>query len=83
MGEDYMRFIRTLLTSAGILFLAAGPALATVVQDAPIKVEVETEPTRTVWYTNPTWLIIGGLVALVIIVLAISASRRSDTTVIR
>ena len=78
-----MRFIKTLLTSAGILFFTAGTAMATVMQEEPIRVEVETAPTRTVWYTNPTWLIIGGLVALLIIVLAVSASRKSDTTVIR
>jgi hypothetical protein len=46
---------------------------------------VETAPTRTVWYTNPVWLAIGGIVALLIIVLAIMAGRGrgSDTTVVR
>jgi hypothetical protein len=78
-----MRFIKTLLTSAGMLFMTAGTAMAAV-QDEPIRVEVETEPTTTVWYTDPLWLVIGGLVLLVIIILAVSAGRRGgDTTVVR
>ena len=77
-----MRFIKTLLTSAGMLVATAGMAVA---QDPTLKVEVETAPTRTVWYTSPTWLAIGGIVALLVIVLAIMAARGrgSDTTVIR
>ncbi len=79
-----MRFIKTLLTSAGMLFVTTGTALATVMQEEPIRVEVETAPTRTVWYTDPVWLIVGGVVALLVIVLAIMASRRGgDTTVVR
>lgn len=77
-----MRFIKTLLTSAGMLVATVGMAVA---QDPTLKVEVETAPTRTVWYTSPTWLAIGGIVALLVIVLAIMAARGrgSDTTVIR
>lgn len=80
-----MRFIKTLLTSAGILFVTAGTAAAAVLQDPTLKVEVETAPTRTVWYTSPVWLAIGGIVALLIIVLAIMAARGrgNDTTVVR
>ena len=77
-----MRFIKTLLTSAGMLLVTVGTAVA---QDPTLKIEVETAPTRTVWYTNPVWLAIGGIVALLIIVLAIFAARGrgNDTTVVR
>ena len=81
-----MRYIKTLLTSAGMLLATTGTAMAvTVMQDPTLKVEVETAPTRTVWYTSPVWLAIGGIVALLIIVLAIMASRGrgNDTTVVR
>jgi hypothetical protein len=82
-----MRFIKAMVASAGTVFLTAGMALAgpLAALQEPIKVEVETAPTRTVWYTNPVWLAIGGIVALLIIVLAIMAGRGrgSDTTVVR
>jgi hypothetical protein len=45
---------------------------------------METAPMHTVWYANPMWLAIGGIVALMVIVLAIMAARKgNDTTVIR
>jgi len=66
-----MHFIKALL-----------PAL---LQDPTLKVEVQTRATHTVWYTNPMWLAIGGLAALLIIVLAIVATRgrEGNTTVVR
>lgn len=84
-----MRFFKTVLTSTGVLCATAVTAMATpmaLLQDPPIKVDVHTSETHTVWYTNPVWLAIGGIVALLIIVLAIFAARgRSDsnTTVVR
>ena len=81
-----MRFFKTLLTSAGMMVAVAGTALAAPLAalQEPIKVEIETAPTRTVWYTNPLWLVIGGLVLLLIVVLAVMAGRRGgDTTVVR
>lgn len=81
-----MRFIKTILASAGMLFLTVGTATAAplAMLQEPIKVEVETAPTHTVWYTSPVWLAIGGIVVLLIIVLAVSAGRRGgDTTVVR
>jgi len=83
-----MRFIKTLLTSAGMLVVTATTAMAAplaLLQDPIVKVEVQTPATHTVWYTNPVWLAIGGLVAVLIIVLAVMASRGrgSNTTVVR
>jgi len=76
-----MRSTKALLTSAGMVLTTVGMAVA---QDPVLKVEIETAPTRTVWYTNPMWLAIGGIVALMVIVLAIMAARKGgDTTVIR
>jgi hypothetical protein len=83
-----MRFITTLLTSAGLLLAPASTALAVplaMLQDPTIRVEVGTTATRTVWYTNPMWLAIGGIVILLVIVLAIFAARGREgtTTVVR
>jgi hypothetical protein len=64
--------------------LLLGSALAAQV---PVKVEVSTPATHTVWYTDPMWIGIGAVVVLIIIVLAVMASRKSEgkstTTVIR
>ena len=80
-----MRFITPLVTSAAMLLAPASTAMAAMLQDPPIRVEVETAPTREVWYTSPMWLAIGAIVVLLIIVLAVSAARGRDggTTVVR
>ncbi|HYV96394.1 MAG TPA: hypothetical protein VE967_02940 [Gemmatimonadaceae bacterium] len=58
-----------------------------LLQDAqpPVKVDVHTTESHTVWYTDPMWLAIGGLVLLLVIVLAVMAGRgdRGTTTVVR
>jgi len=77
-----MRFPRMLMGLSTTLLL--GSALAAQV---PVKVEVSTPATHTVWYTDPMWIGIGAVVVLIIIVLAVMASRKSEgkstTTVIR
>jgi hypothetical protein len=83
-----MRFFPTLLTSAGMLVATAATAMAAplaILQDATLKIDVQTSPTHTVWYTSPMWLAIGGIVVLLVIVLAIFATRGRDgtTTVIK
>ena len=83
-----MQIIKTLLTSAGMLLATTATAMAAplaMLQDPTLKVEVQTSATHTVWYTNPVWLAIGGIVALLIIVLAVVATRgrEGNTTVIR
>ena len=65
--------------------IMAGSARVAMAQD-PVKVELTTTESHTIWYTDPMWLAIGGVVFLVIIVLAIMASmngRKTTTTVIR
>ncbi len=80
-----MRFIKTLLTSLSVVLLTSVNATAMALQDPAIKVDVHTDETNSTWYTSPTALVIGGLVVLLIIVLAIMAGRgkRSTTTVVR
>ena len=83
-----MHFIKTLLTSTSMLLATAATAMAVplaMLQDPILKVEVQTSATPTVWYTNPVWLAIGGIFALLIIVLAVVAARGREgtTTVIR
>ena len=65
--------------------LVGGTPFALAGQD-PVKVEVTTSGTTTTWYTDPFWLAISGVAVLIIIVLAIMASRgssKSTRTVIR
>jgi hypothetical protein len=77
-----MRIPRKLMAlSATLLFASAGAALA----QSPVKVEVTTAASHTVWYTDPVWLGLGALVLVLLIVLAIAVSRsgKSTTTVVR
>lgn len=65
----------------------SAPLALTAVQDPPkadIKVDIDTSP-NTVWYTDPVWLAVGAIALLVIIVLAVMASRGGSdrTTVVR
>lgn len=83
-----MRFIRPLLTSAAMLLATTATAMAAplaLLQDPTLKVEVHTTAARTVWYANPMWLAIGGLAAVLILVLAVMAARgrAGNTTVVR
>jgi hypothetical protein len=75
-----MRFPSLLMALGTTLMLGgAGPVLA-----EQLKIEVKTTDARNVWYTDPVWLGLGAVVLLVIIVLAVMASRnKSTTTVIR
>jgi hypothetical protein len=52
---------------------------------SPVRVEVTTTSSHTVWYTDPVWIGIGVAVFLLIVVLLIAASRsgKTTTTVIR
>jgi hypothetical protein len=66
----------------------AAPALLpqNAPQNPPVQVEVKTSESTTTWYTDPVWIVVGGLALLIIIVLAVAAGRgesRSTTTVVR
>jgi len=80
-----MRFPRMLMGLSTTLLLGSAPAA--LAAQVPVKVEVSTPATNTVWYTDPMWIGIGAVVILIIIVLAVMASRKSEgkstTTVIR
>jgi hypothetical protein len=87
-----MRFFKTILTSASMLLASAATAVAApiaLLQDpqAPVRVDVHTTETHTVWYLEPIWIAVGAVVVLLIIVLAVLAGRGRDsgstTTVIR
>ncbi len=75
-----MRITRSLQ----VLGAALVPSLLTA-QD--VKVGITTSNSDTIWYTDPMWLWIGAGVVLLIIVLAVMASRKTSTkrttTVIR
>lgn len=87
-----MRVIKAMLTSIGLTLAATVTAVAAplaMLQDAqaPVKVDVRTSATHTVWYADPVWIAVGIGAVLLIIVLAVLASRGRDsgsnTTVIR
>ena len=77
-----MRFPIMLMASTTILLGSARAALA-----EQVKVEVTTTDSHTVWYADPVWLGLGAVVLLIVIVLAVMASRnregKTTTTVIR
>lgn len=78
-----MRFPRMLLgLGTTVLLASARAALA-----EQVKLEVTTADSHTVWYTDPVWLGLGAVVLLIVIVLAVMASRnregKTTTTVIR
>ena len=79
-----MRYLKTILSSLGLLLVSSATAMAMMVQDPPIKVDVSTSEGSTTWYTSPQWLAIIGLAVLLIIVASMAArTRKTTTTVIR
>ena len=79
-----MRFPSKLMALGSTLLL--GSARATLSAQDAVKVDLVTSSSHTVWYADPFWLAVGGVALLIIIVLAIMASRngtKSTTTVIR
>ena len=50
-----------------------------------VKVDVTTDHTRTVWYTQPIWLGSGAVVVLLVVLVLVLAGRggRDGTTVIK
>jgi hypothetical protein len=69
------------------LLLGSARAALAAQEQMPMRVELTTTESHTVWYTDPMWLALGAVVVLLLIVLAIMASRsgegKSTTTVIR
>lgn len=79
-----MRYVKTILSSLGLLLVSSTTAMAMALQDPAIKVDVSTSEGSSTWYTSPQWLAIIGLALVLIIVIAVMAGRRkSTTTVIR
>jgi hypothetical protein len=63
------------LTDSLVLALSQAPQM-------PSEVNVDIDAGGGAWYTDPVWIAIG-VVALVIIVLAVALSNRGGTTVIK
>ena len=78
-----MRAIKTLFASLGLVLLTSTTGLAMILQDPAIKVDVSTTDGHSTWYTSPVWLAIGGLALLLIIVAIFASRRKSTTTVVR
>ena len=45
-----MRYLKTILSSLGLLLVSSATAMAMMVQDPPIKVDVSTSEGSTTWY---------------------------------
>jgi formate-dependent nitrite reductase membrane component NrfD len=78
-----MRIANRLMALGTALLLSSSAALA--MQESPVKVEVQTTESTTSWYADPFWLGIGGVAVLIVLVLAVMASRsgKTTTTVVR
>jgi formate-dependent nitrite reductase membrane component NrfD len=78
-----MRFANRLMALGTALVLSSSAALA--MQESPVKVEVQTTESTTSWYADPFWLGVGGVAVLIVLVLAVMASRsgKTTTTVVR
>lgn len=73
------------LMSLGAAFMLGSARMAFAAQD-PVKVEVTTTDSHSVWYADPVWIAIGVVVFLLVVVLMIAGSRsgkKTTTTVIR
>ena len=78
-----MRTIKTLLTSLALVLLTSANAVAMMLQDPAVRVDVSTSEGSSSWYANPVWLAIGGLALLLIIVAIFASRKKSTTTVVR
>ena len=96
-----MMVATALLLSAGAGVASASPTLDTpflvtsAAQTATVqppaqpggdtKVDINLTDDRTVWYTDPLWLVLGAAAVIVIVALVAAAARggRGGTTVIR
>jgi formate-dependent nitrite reductase membrane component NrfD len=80
-----MRFSKVSMALSATVLLVG--ALAPLAAQEPVKVDVSIPASHTVWYADPFWLGIGAVAVLIILVLAVMASRKGDskstTTVIR
>ncbi len=70
-----------MLSPAGALVAAiAAPFAMLGAQGSAVRVDVHTPESNTIWYADPFWIAVGGVALLIIIVLAVMASRRGKTT---
>jgi formate-dependent nitrite reductase membrane component NrfD len=79
-----MRFVNRLMALSTTLLLGSATA-AMALQESPVKIDVQTTESHTSWYADPFWLGIGGVAVLIVLVLAVMASRsgKTTTTVVR
>jgi formate-dependent nitrite reductase membrane component NrfD len=80
-----MQFSRMLIALSTTVVL--GSARTVLSAQEPVKVDVSIPASHTVWYADPFWIGVGAVAVLIILVLAVMASRSGDkkttTTVIR
>lgn len=78
--------IHKLFMALSTTVLVGSAPMALAAQE-PVKVDVSVPASHTVWYADPFWIGVGAVAVLIILILAVMASRNGDkkttTTVIR
>lgn len=70
-----------LITAAAVQDPAAQPAQP---KGGDVKVDIDLDDGRTVWYTDPLWIVLGAAAVIVVVALVAAAARGGGgTTVIR
>jgi hypothetical protein len=91
-----MRFVIAMLAALGILIGGAAlPATALAAADSGYAVVLDQQPTGQLdvdidvnegggaWWTNPIWIAIGVIGALVVVLLIVMAVRGGGTTIVK
>lgn len=77
----------TTAASSSRLVGMTAPMSINAVQDVPnpdVKVDVDLDDDRTVWYADPFWIVIGvAVIGLIVVLVALSSRGGGGTTVIR
>ena len=72
------KLISTLYFTVLSVFLMATTALAQEGDGGGLDVDVQVGESSSVWYTNPLYWIIGGLLLIVLIAVIVRGSKSSD-----
>src|SRR5687767_5635050 len=83
--EAIMLYVKTMLAS--ILMVVAPPLAAVaaplgLLQDAKIDVDIKPDGGGDVWYTSPTFLIVGAIVLVLLVALVVAAGRGGGGTTV-
>jgi hypothetical protein len=89
-----MRFVIAMLAAVGVLIgSAAVPAVAVAAADSgyalvqqptpQLDVDIDVDEGGSAWWTNPVWIAIGIIGALVLVLIIVMAARGGGTTIVK